>query len=178
MTHNDVTTLDATDYQILRELSSDGRATDVVLGERANLSSTAIARRRRILEDSGVISGYNANLNLVSLGFPGVVLVTIEITSQTENVLAEFQREIAKCLSISYCAFVSGDNDFLAMIHVNSVADYDRIYRQELCTLPHVAKIRSSVVLREVICRPAPPIVFARSLIGDFAAQEPEPIEP
>ena len=39
--------LDAVDFQILRELSVDGRASDVWLGEKINLSSTAVARRRK-----------------------------------------------------------------------------------------------------------------------------------
>ena len=50
-------TLDATDFRILRELSADGRAADVQLGLRVNLSSTAVARRRKIMEDAGVIAG-------------------------------------------------------------------------------------------------------------------------
>ena len=163
MTNSDTNTLDTTDYRILRELCSDGRATDVLLGERINLSSTAIARRRRILEENKVITGYNANINMVSLGFAGVVMVTIELTSQAEHVLAEFEREVVKCRSISYCGFVCGDTDFVVMIHVNSFADYDRIYRQELSSLPHVARIQSSVVLREIVRRTTPPIIFARN---------------
>ena len=163
MTHTDINTLDATDFRILRELCCDGRATDVLLGERINLSSTAVARRRRILEENKVITGYNANINMGSLGLAGVVMVTIELTSQAEHVLAEFEREVVKCRSISYCGFVSGDTDFVVMIHVNSFADYDRIYRQELSCLPHIAKIRSSVVLREIVRRTTPPIVFARN---------------
>jgi Lrp/AsnC family transcriptional regulator, leucine-responsive regulatory protein len=162
MTNTDLTTLDTTDYRLLRELCSDGRATDVVLGERVNLSSTAVARRRKILEESKVITGYNANINIVSLGLAGVVMVTIELTSQAEHILAEFEREVVKCRSISYCGFVCGDTDFVAMIHVSSFADYDRVYRQELASLPHVARIRSSVVLREIVRRPTPPVVFNR----------------
>jgi DNA-binding Lrp family transcriptional regulator len=77
-------------------------------------------------------------------------------------VLAEFEREVVKCRAISYCGFVCGDTDFVVMIHVNSFADYDRIYRQELSRLPHVARIRSSVVLREIVRRTTPPIIFAR----------------
>jgi Lrp/AsnC family leucine-responsive transcriptional regulator len=153
-------TLDATDYRILRELCTDGRAADVLLGERINLSSTAVARRRKILEESGVIAGYNANINMFSLGFTGVVMVAIELGSQAEHVLVEFEREVVKCPSISYCGFVSGDTDFFIMIHVNSFDDYDRIYRKELSNLPHVAKIRSSFVLREVARRVTPPVVF------------------
>src|SRR6201996_733919 len=117
MTNSDMNTLDATDFRILRELSHDGRATDVLLGERINLSSTAVARRRRILEDNKVITGYNANINMGSLGLAGVVMVAIELTSQAEHVLAEFEREVVKCRSISYCGFVSGDTDFVIMLH-------------------------------------------------------------
>jgi len=152
--------LDATDYRILRELCQEGRSTDVTLGERVHLSSTAVARRRSILEDNGVIAGYNANLNLSLLGFTSVVMVAIELVSQTEKVLLEFEQEVVKCPSISYCGFVSGDVDFMIMLHINSFNDYDRIYRRELANLPHVAKIRSSFVLREVARRITPPIVF------------------
>jgi DNA-binding Lrp family transcriptional regulator len=152
--------LDATDYRILRELCQEGRSTDVTLGGRVHLSSTAVARRRSILEDNGVIAGYNANLNLSLLGFTSVVMVAIELVSQTEKVLLEFEQEVVKCPSISYCGFVSGDVDFMIMLHINSFNDYDRIYRRELANLPHVAKIRSSFVLREVARRITPPIVF------------------
>jgi len=158
--NSNTVTLDATDYRILRELLRDGRVADVQLGERINLSSTAVARRRKIMEENGIIAGYNANINMSSLGFNGVVMVAIELSSQAEHVLVEFEREVVKCPSISYCGFVSGDTDFMIMIHVNSFNDYDRIYRRELSNLPHVAKIRSSFVLREVARRLTPPVVF------------------
>lgn len=112
------------------------------------------------MEEAGVISGYNANLNLEALGFSGVVMVAIELISQAETVLNEFENEVVKCPSISYCGFVSGDTDFIIMIHVSSFNDYDKIYRKELSILPHVAKIRSSFVLREVTRRENVPIIF------------------
>ncbi|KPF70992.1 AsnC family transcriptional regulator [alpha proteobacterium AAP81b] len=162
MTRESVTdTLDNVDYRILRELSADGRLSDVALGERINLSATAVARRRRILEEKGVIASYGAVLNLESLGFTGVVMVALELTSQAENVLVEFEREVVKCPSLTYCGFVSGETDFLIVIHVNSLNDYDKIYRKELSILPHVARIRSSFVLREVARRVNPPVIFA-----------------
>jgi DNA-binding Lrp family transcriptional regulator len=46
------------------------------------------------------------------------------------------------------------------MLNVESFEDYDRVYRRELSTLPHVARIRSSFVLREVTRRSTPPVVF------------------
>jgi Lrp/AsnC family transcriptional regulator, leucine-responsive regulatory protein len=153
-------TLDNVDYRILQEVGDDGRISDVALGERINLSSTAVARRRRILEEKGIIRSYGAVLDLEALGFSGVVVVALELTSQAENVLVEFEREVVKCPSLTYCGFVSGETDFLIVIHVSSLGDYDKIYRKELSILPHVARIRSSFVLREVARRVNPPVVY------------------
>jgi Lrp/AsnC family transcriptional regulator, leucine-responsive regulatory protein len=152
--------LDTVDYQLLKELSADGRASDVWLGEKINLSSTAVARRRKGLEERGAVLSYSADLNMPLLGYSVVVFVAIELSSQTDRALNEFEREVVKCPSISYCGFVSGDTDFLIMLHVESFEDYDRVYRRELSTLPNVAKIRSSFVMREVARRGVPPIVF------------------
>lgn len=152
--------LDEIDFRILKALSDDARASDVAVGEQINLSSSAIARRRKAMEDSGIISGYNASINLHALGLSGVVLVAIELSSQAENILNEFEQAVVQCPSMSYCGFVSGDTDFIIMIHVTSFNDYDKIYRQELSILPHVAKIRSSFVMREVARRANPPAIF------------------
>ena len=152
--------LDAIDFQILRELSIDGRASDVWLGEKINLSSTAVARRRKILEERQAVLSYSADLNLPMLGFSVVVFVAIELSSQAERALNEFEREVVKCPSVSYCGFVSGDTDFLIMLNVESFEDYDRVYRRELSMLPHVSRIRSSFVIREVTSRSTPQIVF------------------
>lgn len=141
-------------------LSEDGRASDVALGEQINLSSTAVARRRRILEERGIITAYNASLNLQALGYGGVVIVSIELQSQSEAALVAFEKAVIECASMSYCGFISGDVDFIAIFHVNTFNDYDRIYRAEIATLPHVARIRSSFIMRQVSRRPNPAVVF------------------
>ena len=153
--------IDRTDYRILRELSVDGRMSDVLLGERVHMSSTAVARRRKLLEERGVLRGYTATLDMAQLGFSIVVMVSIELASQAETVLNEFEQAVVNCPSMSYCSFVSGDTDFLMIVHVRSFEDYDRVYRSELSTLPHVAKIRSSFVMRPVLDRSVPPSLFA-----------------
>jgi DNA-binding Lrp family transcriptional regulator len=158
--NHDLMPIDSTDYRILRELTTDGRTPDVALGERIHLSSTAAARRRKILEEHGIVKGYTADINMSLLGYSIVVMVAFELSSQTEQILNEFETAVIKCPSMSYCSFVSGDIDFMMFVHVQSFEDYDQVYRRELSTLPHVAKIRSSFVMREVAQRNVPPIVF------------------
>lgn len=151
--------LDSVDLRILRELVRDGRASDVALGERVHLSSTAAARRRKLLEERGILRGYTANLDLTRLGYSIGVLVQIELRSQAEKVLIEFEEAVVRCPSMSFCSFVSGDIDFVMMVHVRSFDDYDRVYRKELSTLPHVGRIRSSFLMRAVATRPVAPSV-------------------
>lgn len=114
------------------------------------------------MEDAGIIAGYSAQMSMPALGFSGVVIVMVELRSQAEQILDEFEQEVIKCPSISYCGFISGDTDFIIMIHVSSLDEYDEIYRKELSNLPNVAKIRSSFVLREVTRRTSVPIIFER----------------
>lgn len=153
--------LDPTDYRLLQEITADGRISDVALGERVHLSSTATARRRKFLEERGAIVSYTTNLHMERLGFGVTVLVSIELRSQAEDVLNEFEEAVVRCPSMSFCSFVSGDTDFVMMVHVRSFGDYDRVYRSELSKLPHVARIRSSFVMRQVADRNAPPVLFA-----------------
>jgi len=156
---NETFELDDTDYRILRALVRDGRLSDVVLGEQVNLSSTAAARRRKILEEKNIISGYGAVMNQKMLGFSMTALVLIQLSSQAENKLVEFEKAVLKCPSMSFCSFISGENDFMMLINVRSFDDYDRVYRTELSNLPYVSKIRSSFLLREVARRRIAPVV-------------------
>lgn len=157
---NDHKHVDRTDFRVLRALVEDGRAADVTLGERVHLSSTAAARRRKILEEKGIVSGYGAVIDQKSLGFTITVLVLIELSSQAESRLMEFEEAAKRCPSMSYCSFISGENDFMMLINARSFDDYERIYRKELSNLPHVSKIRSSFMLREVARRRIAPAIL------------------
>ena len=56
--------IDKIDTTILSELAINARASQVELAERVGLSSTAIARRQKVLEEEGFIRGYQAVLDL------------------------------------------------------------------------------------------------------------------
>ncbi len=60
--------MDETDWQILRELQTDGRLSYKELGRRIHLSAPAVAERVRRLESAGVISGYGAKVDAAAAG--------------------------------------------------------------------------------------------------------------
>ena len=160
-----ITDIDRMDLRVMRALVENGRAADVQLGEMVNLSSTAVARRRKLLEERDFISSYRATINQKKLGFTITVLVLIELSSQAENNLIEFEEAVRQCPSMSFCSFISGEDDFMMLINVRSFDDYNNVYRRELSQLPHVAKIRSSFLLREVARHTVAPVVLGDDVL-------------
>jgi Lrp/AsnC family leucine-responsive transcriptional regulator len=61
-------TLDKLDRQILRKLQDDGRATYDQLAEQVGLSPSAVLRRVKRLEESGVIDRYVALVKPEAVG--------------------------------------------------------------------------------------------------------------
>src|SRR5215475_2713024 len=96
-------TLDALDRSILAALQDDGRLSQVDLAERVPLSPTAVARRIRALEEAGVIEGYEARLSRRALGLAMTIVVHIGLKSQSEDLLAQFERAVAAAPSIVSC---------------------------------------------------------------------------
>ena len=82
--------LDKIDTMILAELSANARVSMVDLATRVGLSSTAIARRQRSLEEDGFIQGYQAVLDLSRFGLHTTVLVLIALESQSDQALKSF----------------------------------------------------------------------------------------
>ncbi|GAA1696988.1 Lrp/AsnC family transcriptional regulator [Fodinicola feengrottensis] len=72
--------LDDVDWHILRELQEDGRLSYNQLARRVNLSSPAVAERVRRLEETGVITGYQARLDPARAGVPLAAFIQIRCT--------------------------------------------------------------------------------------------------
>jgi DNA-binding Lrp family transcriptional regulator len=158
--------LDRIDTVILAELSANARISQVELATRVGLSSTAVARRQQSLEDSGLIQGYQAVLDLAQFGLSTTVLVRIALDSQAEEALRAFEAGVVKCPSVTRCFLMSGSDDYLAIVLARDIEDYERIHRSELSRLPHVARIQSSFAMREVVHRVVPPGIFDKPKRG------------
>jgi len=81
---NETLTLDRKDLAILAELTTNARASHTELANKVGLSSTALARRQKALEDDGYIQAYQAALDLAQFGLTTTVLVRIALESQSE----------------------------------------------------------------------------------------------
>ena len=78
-------TLDKLDRQILRMLQADGRATYDQIAERVSLSPSAVLRRVKRLEASGVIDGYVALVRPESVGLVLTAYLNVRLEKHTES---------------------------------------------------------------------------------------------
>jgi len=144
----------------LRILQRDGRMTNADLSREASLSESACLRRVKALEQSGVIERYAAVVNQRLVGLPLNVFVTITLTSQAEAVLKSFEAEIAAVPEVMECYLMTGGSDYLLRVAARDVDDLERIHSTRLTRLSGVARVTSSITLRQVVRRAELPIVL------------------
>jgi Lrp/AsnC family leucine-responsive transcriptional regulator len=146
--------LDSIDLSILRILQQNGRISNADLAEKVGLSPSACSRRLDILERSGVVSGYYAQVSHRALDYKMMVIVHISLSGQFAKTLSEFEAAVKRVPNILVCYLMSGEYDYILRVACKDLEDYERIHRDWLSALPHVVKINSSFALREIIDRP------------------------
>ncbi len=154
--------LDAIDITILSELQKDARIANVTLADRAGLSPSACSRRLDSLENSGIIRGYHARLSSRALGHPIIVIVYMTLEGQSVAHLTAFEEAVKECPNVLICYLMSGTSDYILRIAARDLADYERIHKEWLSTMPGVVRMTSSFALREVINRPSVDIEINR----------------
>lgn len=150
--------LDVVDRRILGVLQAEGRITNQDLAARVNLSPSACLRRVQILERTGVIERYAAQVNPAALGFSTSVLVQITLERQTEDFLERFEAAVRAHPQVMECNLMAGEADYLLRVVVRDTADYERLHKEMLSKLPGVARIQSSFALRTVVRRTSLPV--------------------
>lgn len=155
-------TLDRLDAKILQLLSQDGRISWRDLAERIGLSLTPTLRRIRRLEEEGLISGYSARIDEQRLGFGITMYVLVTLERQTEETLKVFERRIADVPEVMSCYLMTGDADYILRIVVSDLQSYQRFMLDILTRIPGVSRIQSSLAIKPVFQRAAPPIPRAK----------------
>ena len=142
--------LDTTDRKILNLLQADGRMTNAELAAQVNLSPSACLRRVSRLEQQGVIAGYAMLVNAGALGLGTTVFVEVSLDSQAEDRLNDFEEAVRRVPAVMECYLMAGDADYLLRCAVADVPDYERLHKEYLSRLPHVARIRTIFAMRTV----------------------------
>jgi DNA-binding Lrp family transcriptional regulator len=135
------------DHRILRELSRDGRISNLDLAERIGLSPSACLRRVQALERIGVICGYRAVLDPVKMGTGFLAYVTVGLSQHTKTAQEVFERAMARAPEVRECHNVTGSVEYLLRVETADLAAYKHFHTDVLGVVPGVGTISTMVVM-------------------------------
>ena len=155
-------TLDKIDRLILRSLQADGRATYDQISEQVSLSPSAVLRRVKRLEDTGVIDRYVALVKpeAVGLGLTAYLNVRLEKHTETHkrNPMDVFRASVQTWPEVVECSSLTGEMDYLLRVVVADMAHYSRFIMDTLLKHPSVQDCKTSFVLDSVKATTALPV--------------------
>ncbi len=152
--------LDTTDWRIIKELTANGRMTNVQLARRVGITPPPCLRRVRALENAGLIRGYHADVDRVALGYELTVIVMVALHSQSEADLRAFENTVLSWPLVRECYMMSGEIDFYLKCIAPSMTVFQEFLIDQLTAAPNVASVKTSVSIKQTKYEPGVPIDF------------------
>lgn len=141
--------LDDTDFAFLRALSEDARLSAGELGRRFGLSQPAAWRRLKRLQDDGILLGKRIDIDREALGFGVTVFLGIKLATKGRVSLEDFERAVTAIPEVQVVHHVLGLYDYRLRVVARDLADFERVLRRRIMTLPSVGGVEANVLLSE-----------------------------
>lgn len=142
--------LDPYDHAILSILQRDNKTPQRSIAEAVNLSAPAVQRRIKRMEALGVIQSNVAVLDPVKLGQFITLFVEVEMESERAELFDVAKRSFASATEVQQCYYVTGEADFILIIVVPSMADYEALTRRLFFANNNVKRFRTFVTMERV----------------------------
>lgn len=131
--------IDAIDWKILKVLAGRGRITKTELSEAVALSPTPCHERMRRLEESGVIAGYRAEVDLSAISSLVYFITTIRISDYEFAQVKAFEAACIAEPAILECISVLGETDYVMKTATLDFEEYEsvvtRLFRSQSFTV-------------------------------------------
>ncbi len=107
-------TLDDLDRQILSGVARQRPARNAALASRTGIAESTCIHRVRALRDSGVISGFHAEVDLGALGLPMQAVVKVRLGTHNRDEVNRFHATLSAIPGVLTIFHVAGEDDYLA----------------------------------------------------------------
>ena len=141
--------IDKIDMTLLRLLSENADLSAGALARRIDMSQPAVWRRVHRLEESGVIRGRRIVLDREKLGFGVTVFLGIKLSGKKGVQLEDFERAVSAIPEVQTVEHVLGMYDYRLRVVARDIADFERVLRRRIMTLPGVGDVEANVLLSE-----------------------------
>jgi Lrp/AsnC family leucine-responsive transcriptional regulator len=143
--------LDEMDKRIVGILAGNARISLKELAAEVNLSSPSASERLKRLEERGVIRAFTVEVDPQALGYTLQAIVRI---TPRPGLFQQVQRMVEEIPQFSECDKVTGDDCFIARLHVRSIDQLDEIVDR----IGEKAETHTVIVKSQPLKRRLPPL--------------------
>lgn len=141
--------LDKYDRIVLDALLENGRASFAQLARLVNLSAPAVAERVAKLEASGVITGYEAKVDMAKVGLPIQCVIELRLASHGNQ---QTYDELVRIPELTQCHRVTGDPCVIMQAAVGSMPELENLINR----VAQFGFSKTSIVLSTAVERRMP----------------------
>jgi len=141
--------LDDIDRSILRLLQAKGDMKASEIGKQVELTQPSAWRRMKRLQDEGVILGKHLRLNKEALGFGVTVFLGAKLATKGRVAFGDFERAVTAIPEVQLVQHVLGLYDYRLKVVARDLADFERVLRRRIMTLPGLGDVEANVLLSE-----------------------------
>lgn len=142
--------LDTIDRKIIEVLLVDARISIRELANKVKLSPPSVSERMERLQERGIIRRFTVDIDTASLGYELQALVRIKPLPGKLNVVQKLIEDIPE---FSECSKVTGNDCFIARLHVFTIGQLDEIIDR----IARVAELNTSIVKAQPVRNRLPP---------------------
>ena len=141
--------LDDIDRGMLRALSLEGDLSAGELGRRFGLSQPAAWRRVKRMQEVGILKGVRMEVDRAALGFGVTVFLGVKLATKGRVSLEDFERAVTAIPEVQVVQHVLGLFDYRLRVVARDIADFERVLRRRIMTLPGLGQVEANVLLTE-----------------------------
>lgn len=141
--------MDTIDRGILACLKENSRENAKTIGEKINLSTSAVIERIKKMENAGLIERYTTVINQSALGRETMAFISVSLEHPRYN--EEFIRMVRENAAIAECHYIAGDFDFILKVITQNGKTLEGVLHY-IKSINGVSLTRTSVVLSTNKC--------------------------
>ncbi|MFO7772225.1 MAG: Lrp/AsnC family transcriptional regulator [Roseovarius gahaiensis] len=135
--------LDATDLRILRQFQAAPDLPAAELADRAGVTPTTFARRIDRMRAAGVIRAVRAVIDWSALGYGVEVSLRVQLDKTQPRAFDDFLAAARHVPEVIEVQTFLGQVDARLSVIARDMPHYQKVYRDKLLVLPHIADIEA-----------------------------------
>jgi DNA-binding Lrp family transcriptional regulator len=143
-------TLDRIDYEILALLQNNARISNKEIARKVGLAASTCLVRIRVLQNSGVISGFHAEINPVHLGVGIQAMIAVRLIRHFKPDVDAFRSHALNLPEVVQLYHVAGPIDFLVHVWARNSDHLRDLAMTAFTSRKEVAHIETELIFEHI----------------------------